>query len=108
MSNKVKTYIDGVLVVPCSHKGKTLVLVKTAKQLELEEKIRVILMNAFTEIMKHEFIRSLKTDYAIQAEAGLSNGALAAIRKNKRPSYPTIVKLCYICGVPAHTLLKGL
>lgn len=108
MGTKVKRHISSKLIVPSDHKDKGMLTSKTYKHVELEEKIRSLLWSAFKEIMQHEVIKELKNDYSIQYAAGMSNGALAAIRKNKSPSYSTIVKLCYACDVRAHTLLKGL
>ena len=73
-----------------------------------DKQIQAHVNKAFSLIMKHDVIKELKSDYAIQKAAGLSNGSLAAIRKSKSPSYSTIVKLCHVCGIQAHSLLKGL
>lgn len=106
--NTANRHASNNLIVPPSHKDKGMTLNKTDKHLEIEEKIKYLLWNAFKEIMLHPSIIKLKNDYSIQYAAGLSNGSLAAIRKSRNPSYSTIVKLCYVCGVQAHTLLRGL
>lgn len=106
--NTVNRHASNNLIVPPSHKDKGMTLNKTDKHIEIEGKVKDLLWNAFKEIMQHPSIIELKNDYSIQYAAGLSNGSLAAIRKSRNPSYSTIVKLCYICGVQAHTLLKGL
>lgn len=71
------------------------------------EEIQAILTKAFNTIMEHSTIKALGSAYRVQLAAGLSNGCIANA-KNGNPSFPTITKLCYICEVPVHTLLREL